>query len=96
MIYDDQNTRRHFEAAIAGIAEMYSIDPLDVRDAIKDELTTKGMIRLSTTELTEDELKSVANKLTAYKFHQDETPPEWKWSLDEFMERLPEILFSKP
>ena len=94
MIYDDQNPRRHFEAAVAGIAATYSVDPFVIRDAVKDELTTKRMIRLSTTELTEEELKAVANKLTAYKFHQDETPPEWKWSLDEFMERLPEILFS--
>jgi len=96
MLSDDQNPRRHFEAAIAGIASMYGVDPLDVRDAVKQELILSRRIQLSTTELPAEELKGIANKLTAYTCREEELPPEWKHDTKFFYENLHEILTLRP
>lgn len=92
MIHDELNARRHFEAVIASIARMYGVDSIEVREAVKEALIDQKRMQLSTTELTEEELKSIAHQLTIYVIREDETLPTLKYSLEQFLEKLPIIL----
>lgn len=92
MTHDELNARKHFEVVIASIARMYGIDKPEVRGAVKDTLIAQKRIQLSTTELTEEELKSIAHQLTIYVIREDEPLPNLKYSLEQFFQKLPIIL----
>lgn len=75
--------RPHFEAVLTDIAELYGLAPLDLRNGIKRRMIHRKEIRTSTTELSEEELKRYANKMTAFYHRQLELEP---------VERTPIIL----
>lgn len=74
--------RPHFEAVISDIAYLYQIDRLDLRLEIKQELASYGIIKESTRELREDQLKKYANRLTAFYADQETRPPQERSELD--------------
>ena len=68
--------RPHFEAVLTDIARMYHLDILELRAAIKRRMIEKKQIKRSTTELSDDELKEYANKMTAFYLEQSKLSPE--------------------
>lgn len=88
-MFDTLNARQHFEAVIADIAEFYDEDRIALRDETKALLCKRKIIRGSTTELTDEQLKAFANKLSAFYLQEVETPPQFRRELN-----LETILFS--
>lgn len=75
--------RPHFEAVLTDIARMYGLEILALRGAIKRNMIIKGLIKKSTTELSDEALKNYANKMTAFYLQQAELEPS---------ERIPVII----
>lgn len=73
--------RPHFEAVLTDIARMYSLDVLELRAAIKRRMIARGQIKRSTTELSDDELKKYANKMTAFYLEQSQLKPNERTSV---------------
>jgi len=68
--------RPHFEVVLTDIARMYNLDVLELRAAIKRRMIQKKQIKRSTMELSDDELKEYANKMTAFYLEQSKLSPE--------------------
>jgi hypothetical protein len=58
--------RKHYEAALNSLAIMHGFEHSLLRDQFKRFLIQKKLIVRSTTELSEDSLKELADKMTRY------------------------------
>lgn len=83
------NARKHFEAVIQSLAYMYNLTRNNLRHDIKYLLIEKKIIKESTKELTEEQLKIYANRLSAFYFDQNNRPAEYgKLPLIPFIDKL--------
>lgn len=67
--------RKHFEAALHDLAILYNVDKKRLKGGFKLLLSEKKIIKESTTELTDHQLKSLADKLSLYHYRMSNTPP---------------------
>lgn len=74
--------RKHFEAALTSIAKLYKVEGAALRDSFKWYLTREGYIKDSTKDLTERELKAIADKLGKFAWRMENTPPDERPTLD--------------
>lgn len=68
--------RPHFEAVIGEIASLYGLERDELRRKIKAELKKRKAIKKSTTELSENRLKQIANTLSSFYMENDAIPQE--------------------
>lgn len=86
---EQPNARKHFEAVIQSLSKLYDIPRAKIREWIKCRLKEKKVIKESTKELTEEQLKLYANHLSAFYFDQNDRPPEYgKLPLTLFISKL--------
>ena len=78
----DYEIRKSFEAAIADVAKQYGLDHDTLRLEIKAELIAMGVIDKSTNELSDEDLKIMANNLIQVHYFNDTHPPLYKLPLD--------------
>jgi hypothetical protein len=74
--------RKHFEKIIQEIANMYGETRISIRNEIKDILVERWIIKSSTTELNDEELKKLANLLHGFWADQDQRPPDERSTLN--------------
>jgi hypothetical protein len=73
-----ENPRKHFEAVLADLANIYEEDRVALRDEVKDILIKHGRIKRSTTELDDETLENIADRLHTFYFNQTiNRPPDW-------------------
>lgn len=77
--------RPHYEAAITDLANMYDWQPKKLRELIKRKLILTKIIKRSTTEFSENELKSIANRLSAFYFQQAESDTPEDLNLNQIL-----------
>jgi len=70
--YGDLLARPHLEAVITDIANLYCLDKKKLRSRIKRKLQVFKYIKKSTTELSENQLKELANRFSTFYFSQTE------------------------
>lgn len=70
MSHNPHQTRRYFESSLSEAANDHGVDPKAFREGFKYALQLCGVIRNSTTEIREDTLRKLADRI-----RQDTLPP---------------------
>jgi hypothetical protein len=78
----DYEIRKHYEAAIHDLAKLFNHPPRDLRESFKWYLIRSGYINHSTTELDDEELGKLADKLSIYHSRMENTPPDERGTLE--------------
>ena len=67
--------RKHYEAAIDDLAKIYGVKRDYLRAKFKAYLMLQKIIGYSTTELSDEMLKELADKISIYVSRMENTPP---------------------
>jgi hypothetical protein len=86
----DYEIRKMFEASLADLCTQYGKDRATVRLEVKAELIAAGLIKSSTSELSEGQMEAFAKEFIQVTSFNDRNPPEWKIPFD-----MQKILFPK-
>lgn len=78
----DYEIRKHYEAALHSLALMFGFQPRLMRNEFKHFLMEQNVIKQSTTELDDERLKGLADKLSVFHSRMENTPPEERGLLD--------------
>lgn len=73
--YQDYENRKHYEAALNDLAVMFKIPTKQMRNDFKLQLIQDKIIIGSSMELTDDQLKEYADKISIYYSRMENTPP---------------------
>lgn len=76
------NTRKHFEAALHDLADLFLVKRAALRDTFKWYLIRNDYIKESTTELSDDELLIMAKQIQKFKIKMENTPPSERGIID--------------
>jgi len=72
----DYETRKHFEAAVDDLATLHGVTRDSIREEFKDFLVSEFIIKSSTTELSDYQLKALADKISIFRARMENTPPD--------------------
>ena len=93
------NTRKHFEAALHDLADLFGVKRAALRNTFKWYLIRNDYIKESTTELSDKELLKMAQKIQKFKTKMENTPPRERGIIDiltilsyEISSHLPHLL----
>lgn len=74
--------RKHFEVSIDSLAKAAGHDTKAMRNSLKCFLMSKGLIRISTTELPPETMEILAESIGFFGHKYSNTPPEERGHID--------------
>ena len=88
--------RKQLEAAIQNLADLHGITRDSLRGSLKWYLINKGVIFSSTIELSDGDLKYIADSFSDFAFKMENTPPAERGNAIDFKTLIPLIYASIP
>jgi len=89
-------TRKQLEASIQNIADLHNFKRDELRNSLKWYLINNGVIFSSTTELSDGDLKYIADSFSDFAFRMENTPPAERGNAIDFKTLIPLIYASIP
>lgn len=74
--------RKHFEVSIDGLAKASGHETKAMRNSLKIFLMNKGIIRVSTTELSPETMEIIADSIGFFAYKFSNTPPAERGHID--------------
>lgn len=74
--------RKKLEASLSDLAKLFGLNIKPLRENWKWFLAREGIIKLSTTELDDEQLKKLADQVSIYNSRIENTPPDERGLLE--------------